>query len=200
MIENNILNYKNSDLNLEKYNFDNNNKYIIDVLTKNNNEIVGKEFNDILKNFDISTITSDNFGDKITIKKRNSDVISTDNKQNNNKIKNNGKIKKDNNKNKKKDKEKDKDKEEDGIDDEFGEDTNNKTLKSVLNDIKIMNSDINTKLNIIEKNASSSQIRPISRTMSNIENMNNYINSEKKIILIEEIIIKNHQKSIILIV
>ena len=179
--ENNMINYKSSDINLEKYNFDNNNNYTIDVLTKNNNEIVGKEFNDILKNFDISTITSDNFGDKITIKKRSSGAISIDNKLNNNKIKNNEKIKKDNNKNKKKEKEKGK--EEDEIDDEFGEDTNNKTLKSVLNDIKIMNSDINTKLNIIEKNeknASSSQIKPISRTMANIENMNNYINSDSK--------------------
>ena len=44
-----------------------------------------------------------------------------------------------------------------------------------------MNCDINSKFNIIEKtskNQSNSQIKPISRTMANIENINSFINNE----------------------
>ena len=66
-------------------------------------------------------------------------------------------------------------------DEDCGDDTNNKTLKSVLNDIKVMNSNINSKLNIIEKskkNPSTTQIKPISRTMTNFENMNKILNNE----------------------
>ena len=166
--ENNI-NHNNSEMNMniENKDYENNVKLTMGNLSKEENDgVIGTEFNEIIKNFNINSITSENFGDKITIKKRESDAFINKNK-----------IKKEIMK-----KEKGKEKDDNG-DDEFGDDTNNKTLKSVLNDIKIMNSDINSKLNIIEKtskNKSNSQIKPISRTMANTENINNFIKSENK--------------------
>ena len=171
--DNNNKQYDNTEFNLDDK------KITCDMLSKEeNNEIIGNEFNEIIKNFNLGNITSENFGDiNITKKRTSSAILNNNNSKNKKAIKNNNVIKIKN-----KDKSKDKDNDKDDInDDDNGEDTNNKTLKSVLNEIKIMNSDINSKLNIIEKsskNQSNSQIKPISRTMANIENINNYINNE----------------------
>ncbi len=161
--ENIMANYKSTDLNLEKNN--KNSEFIID---EEKNEIIGQEFDNIIKNFNINTITAENFGDKITIRKKGSIIQTNDNN------KNNENAKKDINKTK------EKNKEEDDVDDEYGEDTNNRTLKSVLNDIKNMNLDLNSKINIIEKKNTkvNSQVKPISCTMANTENINSFINNE----------------------
>ena len=155
---------------------ENNKRFTINAVSHgddNERDSVGNKFNDIIKNFNIGAITSSNFGDKITIKKKNSEILIHENTKKN-KNKNLGKEKE-------KEKEKEKDKSDDSKDEEGGDDTNNKTLKSVLNDIKVMNTNINSKLNIIEKskkNPSTTQIKPISRTMTNFENMNKIINNE----------------------
>ena len=168
---------------------ENNKRFTINTTShENENEIenernsVGSKFNDIIKNFNIGTITSSNFSDKITIKKKNSEILIHENTQKNTqKNKNINKNDKNKDKDKDKDKEKEKDKNDESKDEDCGDDTNNKTLKSVLNDIKVMNSNINSKLNIIEKskkNPSTTQIKPISRTMTNFENMNKILNNE----------------------
>ena len=186
----NITKYNSSDINIDNKDYENNLRFTVDNLSKDeNNEIIGNEFNEIIKNFNINSITNENFGDKITIKKRESDAL-INNLQNNNIIIKNENIKKENHKDKNSDK--------DNLDDDLGDDTNNKTLKSVLNDIKIMNSDINSKLTIIEnssKNKSNSQIKPISRTMANTENINNFVNNENKK-EIKKIIDKKSEKKI----
>jgi hypothetical protein len=151
---------------------ENNKRLTINVKShenENERDSVGSKFNDIIKNFNIGIITSSNFTDKISIKKKNSEILIHENTQKNK------------NKNNEKNKEKEKDKNDDSKDEDCGDDTNNKTLKSVLNDIKVMNSNINSKLNIIEKskkNPSTTQIKPISRTMTNFENMNKILNNE----------------------
>ena len=64
--------------------------------------------------------------------------------------------------------------------DEGGEETNNKTLKSILNDIQIANSNINNRLSIIEKSPNISSdvtIKPINRLMLNEDNFNNILNN-----------------------
>jgi len=157
VIGNNNFNFNSSVVSQDK-----SNKLTIDVLSKDNDNAIGSKFNEIIKNFNTGEITLKNFGtiNKI-IKKKGSEILIEDNSHNDNK---NG------------------DKDEDSNDnDDFEDDTNNKTLKSVLNDIKLMNSNINSKLNIIEKNRknqSITQIKPISRTMANTENINNYINND----------------------
>ena len=70
-------------------------------------------------------------------------------------------------------------------DEEFIEDSNNKSLRSMLNDIELMNSNINLKLNIIEKTNSLSKAnifnknnissKLIARTMENAENTISYL-------------------------
>ena len=171
----NNLNKNNSDFNIDKDINENNDKNTIDTLSKDN-DLIGNKFNDIIKNFNIGTITIKNFQNKINNKKNSSEISL--NTYQNNKVKNEKSKKNDINKNR------NKDKNEDSKDDDFGEETNNKTLKSVLNDIKIVNSNIKSKLNIIEnnlKNQSTGQIKPISRTMANAENFKNYINESKDI-------------------
>ena len=167
VIGNNNFNFNSSVLSQDK-----NNKLTIDVLSKDNDNVIGSKFNEIIKNFNTGEITLKNFGNQNKIiKKKGSEILIDDNTHNDNK-------------------DEDKDEDYNDIDnDDFEEDTNNRTLKSVLNDIKLMNSNLNTKLNIIEKNKknqSITQIKPISRTMANTENINNYINNDnnkkKKII------------------
>ena len=167
VIGNNNFNFNSSVLSQDK-----NNKLTIDVLSKDNDNVIGSKFNEIIKNFNTGEITLKNFGNQNKIiKKKGSEILIEDNTHNDNK-------------------DEDKDEDYNDIDnDDFEEDTNNRTLKSVLNDIKLMNSNLNTKLNIIEKNKknqSITQIKPISRTMANTENINNYINNDnnkkKKII------------------
>ena len=85
--------------------------------------------------FGIGTITIKTFQNKINDKKNSSEISL--NEYQNNKVKNENAKKNDMNKNR------NKDKNEDSKDVDFGEETNNKTLKSVLNDIKIVNSNIN---------------------------------------------------------
>ena len=173
---NNISNYNSSEII-----FETNNKLENEIFSKEeNNEIIGNEFDEIIKSFKINSITSDNFEENSNKKKDRKYLLKNDSINNNI-------INKDKNKETKTENKKElkieKNKEKDNIDDDFGEDTNNKTLKSVLNEIKIMNSDINSKLNIIEqtsKNKSNSQIKPISRTMANTENISNFINNENK--------------------
>ena len=163
--DNNIINYNSSEIHLDN-NYDKNRKLTIDIFSKEEtNEIIGNEFDEIIKNFNLDSITSENFGDMTTIKKRGSGGLLKNNFKSSNKKENNKNIEKDNE------------------DDDYCDDTNNKTLKSVLNDIKNMNSDINSKLNIIEKaskNQSNSQIKPISRTMATIENINQFINESNQ--------------------
>ena len=157
VLDNNNFNFNSSVLSQDK-----NNKLTIDVLSKENNNAIGSKFNEIIKNFNAGEITLKNFGYKNKIiKKKGSEILIEDNSHNDNKNE-------------------DKFEEYNDIDD-LEEDTNNKTLKSVLNDIKLMNSNLNTKLNIIEKNKkiqTITQIKPITRTMANTENINNYINND----------------------
>ena len=164
----NITNYNSSENHFGNNYYDKNRKLTIDIFSKDeNNEIIGNEFDEIIKNFKLNSITSENFGDISSNKKQGGDSLLKNNNKNNNKI----------------EKEININKEKDDGDDDFGEDTNNKTLKSVLNDIKNLNSDINSKLNIIEKaskNQNNSQVKPISRTMATIENLNHYINENNK--------------------
>ena len=159
VIGNNNFNFNSSVLSQDK-----NNKLTIDVISKDNGNAIGSKFNEIIKNFSTGEITSKNFGNNNKIiKKRGSEILIEDNSHNDNK--NEDKVEDYN----------------DNDNDEYEEDTNNKTLKSVLNDIKMMNSNINSKLNIIEKNKknqSINQIKPISRTMANTESINNYINND----------------------
>ena len=171
--ENTISNYNSSEIHFENKDFENNNKLIKEKSEKENNEIIGNEFNEIIKNLNINTISLENYGDSIISKKKENDTLLINNYLYNNHIIEN--LKKEKNKNENNLKE--------NGDDDFGDDTNNKTLRSVLNDIKNMNSDINSKLNIIEKNSkskSNSQVKPIARTMSNSENINNFIMSENR--------------------
>ena len=158
VIGNNNINFNSSVLSQDK-----NNKLTIDVLSKENDNSIGSKFNEIIKNFNTGEITLKNFGTKNRIiKKKGSEILIEDNSHNDNRNEDKAEDFNDN-------------------DDDFEDDTNNKTLKSVLNDIKLMNSNLSSKLNIIEKNKkiqSITQIKPISRTMANTENINNYINND----------------------
>ena len=112
----------------DKLNIFNNNNYYLNEEQK----IIGKEFNELLENFNIEEKTLINFSLKNNFSKNVDDLINED---------------------------------------EGNEDTNNKTLKSVLNDIQTMNSNINNRLSIIEKKTKtigrSVIIKPISKTISN---------------------------------
>ena len=127
--------YHNSDNQLNLFNFDKN------LYPSEYNDIIGKEFNEIIKNFNIEEKTELNFGIKKNLSKNIDDVINED---------------------------------------DIREETNNKTLKSLLNDIQTVNSNIHNRLSIIEKKQNTYNnsiiIKPISRTMSNIGNMNKLIN------------------------
>ena len=128
----------NIDEELNLYHFDKN------LFSPEYNDIIGKEFNEIIKNFNIEEKTELNFGIKSSHLKKLKDVINED---------------------------------------EGGEETNNKTLKSILNDIQIANSNINNRLNIIEKSPNASNeltIKPINRIMFNENNLNNLLNNKDK--------------------
>ena len=146
-IRNNINN-SNIDTELSLLNLDKN------YFSAESNDIIGKEFNEIIKNFNIEDKTEINFGIRNNISKNLNDIINED---------------------------------------EVGEDTNNKTLVSMLNDIQTVNTNINNRLSMIEKKPNNYRtsliVKPISRTMSNNENIKDIFNNdeEKKVNRIKNI-------------
>ena len=130
--------YQNSENNLNLFNFDNN------INPTEYNDIIGKEFNEIIKNFNIEDQTEFNFGMKRSFSKNINDVINED---------------------------------------EGDEETNNKTLQSILNDIQTVNSNINKRLSVIERKPNNYKnsiiIKPISKTLSNFNDINNLFNKNE---------------------
>ena len=136
-IRNNINN-SNLDNELSLLNLDKN------YFSAESNDIIGKEFNEIIKNFNIEEKTEKNYGIKNNISKNLNYIINED---------------------------------------EVGEDTNNKTLVSMLNDIQTVNSNIITRLSMIEKKPNNYRtnliVKPTSKTMSNNENIKDILNNEE---------------------
>ena len=127
--------FLNSENDLNLFNFDKN------INPAEYNDIIGKEFNEIIKNFNIEDKTEINFGIKRSLSKNINDVINED---------------------------------------EGDEETNNKTLQSILNDIQTVNSNINKRLSVIErkpnKYKNSIIIKPISKTLASFDTEKNLFN------------------------